>query len=172
MTGEGGAAAPMLRLRGVRRTYGSGHTAVQALRDVSLDVETGQLVALVGRSGSGKTTLLNIVGGLDRPDGGQVVVAGRDVTALDEDGLDALRREVVAFVFQTFGLVNDLTAAENVGLPLRLRRLPSPRASGASSCCWTSWVSAVMRSTGRRRCPAARCSGSRSPGRWPGRRSC
>jgi putative ABC transport system ATP-binding protein len=124
MTGAEPAAGPMLHLRGVRRTYGSGHTAVPALRDVSLDVEAGQLVALVGRSGSGKTTLLNIVGGLDRPDGGRVMVAGREVTALDEGGLDALRREVVAFVFQTFGLVNDLTAAENVGLPLRLRRLP------------------------------------------------
>lgn len=117
------SVAPALMVRGVRRTYGTGHTAVHALRDVSFEVAPGEMVALVGRSGSGKTTLLNIVGGLDRPDAGEVVVQGVDVTALDDDGLDALRQHSVAFVFQTFGLLADLTAAENVGLPLRLRRL-------------------------------------------------
>ncbi|MBT0993316.1 ABC transporter ATP-binding protein [Cellulomonas sp. DKR-3] len=118
------AAAPVLAVRGVRRTYGSGRTAVHALRDVSFEAAAGELVALVGRSGSGKTTLLNVVGGLDRPDAGQVLVAGTDVTALDDDGLDDLRRDAVGFVFQTFGLLTDLTAVENVGLPLRLRHLP------------------------------------------------
>jgi putative ABC transport system ATP-binding protein len=117
--------APIVELRDVVRTYGSGRTAVRALRGVDLDVAPGELVALVGRSGSGKTTLLNIVGGLDRPDGGTVRVGGRDLAELDETGADALRRDVVSFVFQTFGLVPELSAAENVGLPLRLRRLPS-----------------------------------------------
>jgi putative ABC transport system ATP-binding protein len=115
---------PALSVRGVRRTYGSGRTAVHALRDVSFDVAPGELVALVGRSGSGKTTLLNIVGGLDRPDDGQVLVHGTDVTRLDDAGLDELRRSTVAFVFQSFGLLGDLTAVENVGLPLRLHRVP------------------------------------------------
>nr|WP_218123869.1 ABC transporter ATP-binding protein [Quadrisphaera sp. DSM 44207] len=78
----------------------------------------------MGRSGSGKTTLLNAVGGLDRPDAGTVAVAGREVTSLDEAGLVRLRRDVVAFVFQSFGLVPVLSAAENVGIPLRLRRTP------------------------------------------------
>ena len=96
------------------------------------------MVALVGRSGSGKTTLLNIVGGLDRPDAGTVVVDGTDVTALDEDGLSRLRREKVAYVFQTFGLIPVLSAAENVGVPLRLARTPAPSASAGSSCCSTS----------------------------------
>ena len=82
------------------------------------------MVALVGRSGSGKTTLLNMVGGLDRPDAGTVRVDGTEVTALDDDGLSRLRRETVSYVFQTFGLIPVLTAAENVGVPLRLRRTP------------------------------------------------
>ncbi len=115
---------PMVVVRHVRRTYGSGRTAVEALRDVSFQVAPGEFVALVGRSGSGKTTLLNIVGGLDRANAGEVIVAGQDVTRLDDDGLERLRRNSVAFVFQNFGLVQELSAAENVGLPLRLRRLP------------------------------------------------
>ncbi|MBX9244976.1 ABC transporter ATP-binding protein [Actinotalea ferrariae] len=114
----------MVSVRGVHRTYGSGRTAVHALRDVSFDVAPGELVALVGRSGSGKTTLLNVVGGLDRPDEGTVLVDGTEVTALDDGGLVRLRRDVLAFVFQTFGLVPVLSAAENVGVPLRLRATP------------------------------------------------
>jgi putative ABC transport system ATP-binding protein len=111
-------------VRGLGRTYGSGPTAVHALHDVSLDVAPGEMVALVGRSGSGKTTLLNMVGGLDRPDTGTVHVDGVVVTDLDDDGLSRLRRDAVSYVFQTFGLVPVLTAAENVGVPLRLRRTP------------------------------------------------
>ncbi|GAB3968939.1 ABC transporter ATP-binding protein [Plantactinospora veratri] len=118
-------AAALLTVRGVSRSFGSGSTAVHALRDVSFDVEPGAMVALVGRSGSGKTTLLNIVGGLDRPDSGTVVVDGTEVTALDEDGLSRLRRGTVSYVFQTFGLIPVLSAAENVGAPLRLARTPA-----------------------------------------------
>ncbi|NEK93647.1 ABC transporter ATP-binding protein [Modestobacter muralis] len=114
----------MVDVRDVHRTYGSGPAAVHALSAVSLTVAPGELVALVGRSGSGKTTLLNVVGGLDRPDAGTVHVAGTEVTALDDDGLVRLRRDVVAYVFQTFGLIPVLSAAENVGVPLRLRGLP------------------------------------------------
>ncbi|MBD7919196.1 ABC transporter ATP-binding protein [Cellulomonas sp. Sa3CUA2] len=118
------ADGPLVLVEGVGRTYGSGHAAVHALQDVSLQVAPGEMVALVGRSGSGKTTLLNTIGGLDRPDTGRVVVAGREVSSLDERGLVSLRRDVVAFVFQTFGLVPVLTAAENVGVPLRMLRTP------------------------------------------------
>ena len=118
------AGEPLVRVEHVDRTYGSGHGAVHALRDVSLEVGQGELVAVVGRSGSGKTTLLNVIGGLDRPDAGRVVVAGQEVSSLDERGLVALRRDVIAFIFQTFGLVPVLTAAENVGVPLRMRRTP------------------------------------------------
>ena len=116
----------MVSARALSRSFGSGPTAVHALRDVSLDVPPGELVALVGRSGAGKTTLLNVLGGLDRPDTGEVRVDGIDVTALDDAGLSLLRRETVAYVFQSFGLLPALTAAENVGVPLRLRRTPVP----------------------------------------------
>jgi putative ABC transport system ATP-binding protein len=112
----------MVRVADVRKSYGRDSAAVHALRGVSFDVPRGELVALKGRSGSGKTTLLNIVGGLDTPDAGRVEVDGRDLAELDEDGLLALRRDRVGFVFQSFGLIPILTAAENVGVPLRLRR--------------------------------------------------
>jgi len=114
--------APLLTVRGVHRTFGAGPAAVHALRDVSFDVQPGTMVALVGRSGSGKTTLLNVIGGLDRPDAGSVTVDGVDVTALDEDGRSRLRREKVSYIFQTFGLIPVLSAAENVAVPLRLAR--------------------------------------------------
>jgi len=112
----------MVRVEDVHKSYGHGTAAVHALRGVSFEVPRGELVALKGRSGSGKTTLLNIVGGLDTPDAGRVAVDGRDLAELDEDGLLALRRDRVGFVFQSFGLIPILTAAENVGVPMRLRR--------------------------------------------------
>ncbi|GAA5115427.1 ABC transporter ATP-binding protein [Alloalcanivorax gelatiniphagus] len=121
MSGTGG---PMIEVRGLTRTYGAAAATVPALREASFDVAPGEMVAVVGRSGSGKTTLLNLLGGLDRPDAGTVRVDGTEVTALDEDGLSRLRRDSVSYVFQTFGLIPALSAAENVGVPLRLRRTP------------------------------------------------
>jgi putative ABC transport system ATP-binding protein len=109
-----------VEVRDVARTYGRGATAVHALRAVSFTVAEGQLVAVRGRSGSGKTTLLNIVGGLDTPTRGTVEVAGRDVTAMTERERRLLRRSTVAFVFESFGLIPTLSAAENVGVPLRI----------------------------------------------------
>ncbi|BCY11188.1 ABC transporter ATP-binding protein [Actinoplanes sp. L3-i22] len=116
---------PIVSVRGIHRTFGAGTTAVHALRDISFDIEPGTMVALVGRSGSGKTTLLNVIGGLDRADQGSVHVDGDDITTLDEDGLSQLRRDKVSYVFQTFGLIPVLSAAENVGAPLRLARTPA-----------------------------------------------
>ena len=104
----------------VTRVYGSGNTAVHALRGVAFSVQPGRLVAVRGRSGSGKTTLLNIVGGLDRPTGGSVRIAGHDVTRMGESERLRLRRTDVAFVFQSFGLIPVLSAAENVSVPLRI----------------------------------------------------
>ena len=118
----------MVAADGIRRTFGSGHLAVHALRGVSLTVDRGQLVALRGRSGSGKTTLLNIIGGLDDPTAGRVWVDGREVNRMTERQRLTLRRDTVAFIFQSFGLVPMLSAAENVGIPLRIEGLrPSER---------------------------------------------
>jgi putative ABC transport system ATP-binding protein len=119
---DGPAHGAMVRVENLHRSYGSGATAVHALRGVSFEVRRGELVALKGRSGSGKTTVLNLVGGLDTPDGGTVTVDGTDLSTLGEDGLLALRRDRIGFVFQAFGLIPILSAAENVGVPMRLRR--------------------------------------------------
>ncbi|MFE7130649.1 ABC transporter ATP-binding protein [Streptomyces sp. NPDC057638] len=119
---DGAAGGPMVRVSGVRRSYGTGAAAVHALRGVSFEIGRGELVALKGRSGSGKTTLLNLVGGLDTPDEGRITVDGIDLTDLAEEELLRLRRDRVGFVFQSFGLIPILSAAENVGVPLRLRK--------------------------------------------------
>jgi putative ABC transport system ATP-binding protein len=113
-------AAPVLRATGLARDYPAGRSVVHALGGVDLVVGRGELVAVAGRSGSGKTTLLNLLGGLDRPTAGHVEVDGRDIAGLSEAALVELRRRTVAFVFQTFGLIPILSAAENVELPLRL----------------------------------------------------
>jgi putative ABC transport system ATP-binding protein len=114
----------MVAANGICRTFGSGHTAVHALRGVSFTVGRGQLVALRGRSGSGKTTLLNVIGGLDSPTAGRVWVDGREVNRMTERERLALRRDRVAFIFQSFGLVPMLSAAENIGIPLRIAGVP------------------------------------------------
>ncbi|HEX4811684.1 MAG TPA: ABC transporter ATP-binding protein [Nonomuraea sp.] len=119
------ARSPLVVVEGLRKMYRTGPREVAALRDVSFSVRPGELVAIRGRSGSGKTTLLNQIGGLDRPDAGQVIVSGHDVTAMSEEALLELRRDVVGFVFQSFGLIPVLSAAENVGVPMRLARTPT-----------------------------------------------
>ncbi|MFI5532685.1 ABC transporter ATP-binding protein [Kitasatospora sp. NPDC051853] len=116
---------PMVQVSDLRRSFGSGPNAVHALRGVSFMAARGELTALKGRSGSGKTTLLNLVGGLDSATSGNIVIDGTDLAALDENGRLALRRDRIGFVFQSFGLLPVLTAAENVGVPMRLRRLPA-----------------------------------------------
>ena len=116
---------PLLRAIDVVRDYPSGDTVIHALRGVSLAADPGELVAVRGRSGSGKTTFLNILGGLDHPTSGTVVIDGHEVSSMSEDELVDVRRTSVAFIFQSFGLVPILSAAENVEIPLRLVRAPA-----------------------------------------------
>jgi putative ABC transport system ATP-binding protein len=121
-------AEPLVALDSVSREYGAGAAVVHALLDVTLTLPQGELCIVHGRSGSGKTTLLNMIGGLDRPTRGRVEVVGLEVSSLGEEALIEYRRDTVGFVFQSFGLIPILSAAENVEVPLRLRRVePSER---------------------------------------------
>lgn len=113
-------SAPALVFAGVSKVHGEGHTAVHALRDVTLTVGAGELMAVMGPSGSGKSTLLALAGGLDRPSGGRVLVEGADVAGLPPVALAELLRRRVGYVFQDRNLLPQLTAAENVALPLEL----------------------------------------------------
>jgi putative ABC transport system ATP-binding protein len=111
---------PVLRARGVRKEYGREASLVRAVDGVDLDVAAGETLAVMGPSGCGKSTLLHLLGGLDRPTGGEIWLAGQRVDRLSERGLARLRRDAVGFVFQAFHLMDELTAVENVELPALL----------------------------------------------------
>ena len=108
----------ILETQGLTKIYGSGETAVHALRGVDLTVENGEFVAIVGTSGSGKSTLLHMLGGLDRPTAGKVLVDGQDIFAFKDEALTIFRRRRVGFVFQSYNLVPMLSVYENIVLPI------------------------------------------------------
>ncbi len=137
----------LLELRDVSRSYGEGSALVSALHAVSLSVDQGEMVAVMGPSGSGKSTLLTIAGTLEEPSRGEVLVGGQPVGAMSRAAKARLRRRTIGYVFQDFNLLPGLTAAENVALPLELGTIPTS-------------------------CPAANGSGSRSPARWWASGSC
>ena len=111
-----------LRGLGLDRGFGSGATRVEVLRGLDIDVVPGALTVVTGRSGAGKTTLLNVLGGLDRPDAGPVLLGDEDLSRAGEERLLELRRTRIGMVFQDFGLIQVLSAAENIEVPLRLAR--------------------------------------------------
>ena len=123
-----GADRSVLRARGLRKHYGTGEGLVRALDGVDLEVAPGETVAVMGPSGCGKSTLLHLLGGLDRPSGGEVWLAGHPLDRLGEWALARMRRTAVGFVFQAFHLMDELTAVENVELPALLAGR-SPRAA-------------------------------------------
>ncbi len=112
------AADTLIRIRELKRHFILGDNVVRALDGVDLDIEKGEMMCLMGPSGSGKSTLMNLLGGLDTPDEGSIVVAGRDISALDENELALYRRQMVGFVFQSFNLIPTMSALENVAFPL------------------------------------------------------
>ena len=114
------ASPSIVSAHDLRRRYGEGDTAVDALRGVSIDFTQGRFTAIMGPSGSGKSTLMNILAGLDHPTGGTVTLAGTDITKLDDAKLTQLRRDKLGFVFQFFNLLPVLTAEENILLPLSI----------------------------------------------------
>jgi len=114
---------PIVQVRGVSKSYRRDSMAIPVLHDISFDVPEGEFLGLMGPSGSGKTTLLNLIAGIDRPDKGEVSVAGTDVTKLGESELARWRARHIGFVFQFYNLIPVLTAYENVELPLLLTPL-------------------------------------------------
>ncbi len=111
---------PILEARGLTKRYALGATTVDALRGVSLTVQPGEFVALMGASGSGKSTLLHLLGGLDRPTSGEVILGGETISGLNDNDATRLRRDQTGFVFQFFNLIPLLDAVENVGLPFTI----------------------------------------------------
>jgi putative ABC transport system ATP-binding protein len=113
-------AVPQVELRHLSKHYEGRDRRREVLHDLTAEIHDGEFVVLVGRSGSGKSTLLNLIGGLDRPSGGDVLIAGRSLTGLDQEGLSRLRRRAIGYMFQFFNLIPTLTVAENLRLPLEL----------------------------------------------------
>jgi ABC-type lipoprotein export system ATPase subunit len=122
------AAAPVLRARGLCKSYGKDGGLVRAVDEVDLDVAAGETVAVMGPSGCGKSTLLHLLGGLDRPTAGEVFLNGRRIDGLGERALARVRRDAVGFVFQAFHLMDELSAVENVELPALLAGQSARRA--------------------------------------------
>jgi ABC-type lipoprotein export system ATPase subunit len=127
---------PILSLQDVSKDYLADGQPVRALSSLSLDVERGDFVALVGRSGCGKSTLLNLAGAMDFPTSGKVLVDGVSTSSLNDSGLTQLRRERVGFIFQSFQLLHTLTVFENVELPLLLAGKKNPREAATERLAW------------------------------------
>ena len=157
----------MLELRDVWRIYGEGEHEVVALRDVSLRIDDGEFVAIVGPSGSGKSTLLQIVGLLDRPTSGATLLDGDSVDDLSDSARTRLRLLTLGFVFQRFHLLPGVSAIENVVLPMEAAGVPVDERYARAAALWsrsgwgTAWTSPRPSS------PGGSASGWPSPGRWP-----
>lgn len=123
---------PILRIQDASKTYGEGPLAVPALANVSLTLKAGEFVALMGPSGCGKSTLLNLAGGLETPDSGTINVQGNSLDTMSASERASLRCQQVGFIFQTYNLIQDLTALENVMLPLELAGIKAKRAKPAA----------------------------------------
>ena len=115
----------VLETRQLRKTYGQGEVQVEALKGVDLGVRRGEMLAIMGRSGSGKSTLLSLLGGVDLPTSGQILLEGADLATMNDDQRTLMRRQRIGFIFQQFNLLPILTAEENVALPLELAGVPS-----------------------------------------------
>jgi putative ABC transport system ATP-binding protein len=118
------ASAPVIRVSEVTKDLPLGKVVINALRGVTMEVDRGEMVGIVGPSGSGKSTLLGIIGGLDSPTSGQIEIDGIDISRMGEDRLTEIRNEKIGFIFQFFNLIPTLTALENVALPIQFARRP------------------------------------------------
>jgi putative ABC transport system ATP-binding protein len=118
------SAEPFIAIRDLKRHFKLGDTIVRALDGIDLDIRRGELICMMGPSGSGKSTLLNLLGGLDSPSEGTIVVGGKNTTTLDDNGLAQYRRQQIGFVFQSFNLIPTMTALQNVIYPLIFSGVP------------------------------------------------
>ena len=168
----GAAETPLVELRALTKVYPEGGSERVVFRDLSAGIRRGETVALLGRSGSGKSTLLNLIGGIDTPTAGEVILDGTSLSALSEQGRTLFRRRHIGLVFQSFNLIPTLTVMENLLLPLELTARPGNR--HALRLRTSSARSGSPTGPGRTRTafPAGSSSGSRWPARWSTSRSC
>ena len=161
--------AKLIELRDVYKIYGEGlESEVRALDGVSLDIEKGEFVAVVGQSGSGKSTMMNVLGCLDIPTRGTYRLDGVDVRELSDKELSRIRNKQIGFIFQQYNLIQNLTVLENVELPLIYQGIdPIDRRELAMTGAGPAWVSLTGRSISLPRCPAASSSVWPSPGPFP-----
>lgn len=115
---------PAIAMRNIRKSFGAGETRVEVLKQIGLEIGSGETVALLGKSGSGKSTLLSLFAGLDRPDEGEIFIEGRNIATMPEKELTKFRAQRIGIVFQQFHLVSTLSALENVLLPLEILKIP------------------------------------------------
>jgi putative ABC transport system ATP-binding protein len=113
-----------IAVKNLKKSFGTGETKVEVLKQIGLEISPGETVALLGRSGSGKSTLLSLLAGLDRPDGGEIIIEGKNIATMSEKELTKFRASKIGIVFQQFHLVSTLTALENVLLPLEILKVP------------------------------------------------
>jgi putative ABC transport system ATP-binding protein len=119
--------SPIVQFENVRKTYQMGAVIVEALRGVSLDIQTGEYVSIMGPSGCGKSTMLNLLGCLDRPTTGRYLLGTEDVSQMDDDALSAVRGARLGFIFQSYNLIQQLTVVENIEVPLYYQDLPEEK---------------------------------------------
>ena len=147
-------AAPVIRLQDVRKEYVVGDSHIHALDGVSLTVSPGEFVCISGRSGSGKSTMLNMLAGLEKPTSGEIVILDKHIENMSESARIRFRRQYIGFVFQSYNLMPQYTAVENVELPLMLRGVGRRERRRQALAVMEQVASSPMRSISRRNCPA------------------
>jgi putative ABC transport system ATP-binding protein len=161
----------VLDVQGLTKVFGSGAASVKAVDGVDLAVRRGEIVLIVGPSGAGKTTLLTMIGGVLKPTSGSVRLNGRDITSMKESELARVRRHLVSFVFQTFNLLESLSAVENVEVALNFAGVTGKEARQRATDSWSTWEWRSGSTSSPASSPGARSSGCPSLGRWPTTRS-